>query len=1006
MCSHYYQSIKKPAEWGFRCTECETIRAKFHKKKYLNNLRDKFVQRAKKWVVLDDLASGRVVNLNDASVMKDLKYISSFSKNDLSKVGSDLKARIINLRTFLLDMEKDKKENDRHSDPMVRKFIKYWESNPDFKESLVVQLLDISISRLSSKNNSRIPTCLMDFFCLIHSFDNKAASIISANLAGPSIRSIFRKAKADALSMTKRNFINRDGDLLKGIIKQRLKELSKTTPSNKAQAFSLAIDATKVAQVLQFDPRYNAVIGGTGENSFITEVVGDASDSALSRLKKVLKDESITKASEIKVAVVSFQNTGSQSPYLILAGRAQTTNEVSTWNEEIAELCQEASDEFYDECKVLVHFIGAANDRVSCDKDFVVKILSSFLRGDKSFTAATDIPHNVKNMRGQILGLSAATSIGKYVVDVGMASVLPEELTSIVDWANDELVLMAASHKQVTAIFDAPFSDEKTKAVLVLALLFLRMHIAAVQMKEGINYKDRVYMIWSSLICMLHFDGVSIITKRNWIMATVASIFNIMMETVVEPHRCTSEPNEHTFGHARQMCKEFSIRDFCWIVSAIARRFYLIHRNNFAIYRDPVRGYNVGTGANDYTTNWNTNGGPVNVFDNSWKQHSSAASVADCVWFHLRPIVNEVNKLMVPFLKNVFGISEMHILTKQFAANTMHSPADLLQDFLTCMATEQKHHFIANDQMDVVVVGDNLRVEDEDDDNNNNGNNEGSDAVTEQYVEHLIQLNLSVSQSAYKGDAIEYDGNSLDIYRNVDAAPDSSIASSSESIAAQTSVTSAPYPVPTQVPTTTATTKIKDILTTLYSCMSIEEMRQTTVDESSEEIILYLFRAFHMKNRDKGTVNNAQKHKSRDGRIFEKSEKHADNENKKMGGDDEVDQNLQVTIERGSVLEVKLDEDCVKNFVVLAVSDKFHGKWWMNRKERKKLMWPFGKKEIKTRLLVRELQKDKRYGTVTAFKSYDSIPDCRTYHFRKQKPYIIIDDVKKEVQKVIGKIEV
>ena len=59
--------------------------------------------------------------------------------------------------------------------------------------------------------------------------------------------------------------------------------------------------------------------------------------------------------------------------------------------------------------------------------------------------------------------------------------------------------------------------------------------------------------------------------------------------------------------------------------------------------------------------------------------------------------------------------------------------------------------------------------------------------------------------------------------------------------------------------------------------------------------------------------------------------------------------------------------------------------------------------EIKIRLIVHELQKDKCYGTVTAFKSHDNITDSRTYHFRKQKTYIIIDDDKKLVQKVIGK---
>ena len=59
---------------------------------------------------------------------------------------------------------------------------------------------------------------------------------------------------------------------------------------------------------------------------------------------------------------------------------------------------------------------------------FAAKVLSNFLQGDKSCSATTDNPHNCKNRHYLIIGLNIVVAIGKYVMDIGMLSILEEEL--------------------------------------------------------------------------------------------------------------------------------------------------------------------------------------------------------------------------------------------------------------------------------------------------------------------------------------------------------------------------------------------------------------------------------------------------------------------------------------------------------------------------------------------------------------------------------------------------
>ena len=246
-----------------------------------------------------------------------------------------------------------------------------------------------------------------------------------------------------------------------------------------------------------------------------------------------------------------------------------------------------------------VQFLSCANDDVSCNSDFAAKTLSSFLsRGDLSYVTTTDINHNCKNARYQLIGLNSIVTMRVNIVDVGMVERIgiPQDLWKVVDWASYGLVLSLASVKTCSTILHSKESDTGKRITLALSLYFQRVYLFTINYKETLNYEIRVCLLWSSLIFFLHLHGVSIITKRNWIVAAIANSFLMIDQTVIHPHKATSEPCEHIFRHARSFKRDFTIRDFTQIVSKISRRFEIMYRNEFVISRNKLKCYDHDIG--------------------------------------------------------------------------------------------------------------------------------------------------------------------------------------------------------------------------------------------------------------------------------------------------------------------------------------------------------------------------------------------------------------------------
>ena len=92
-------------------------------------------------------------------------------------------------------------------------------------------------------------------------------------------------------------------------------------------SFSLALDATKFPKVLEVSTAHRAIMGGCYPNHKISTV-----DMTANEIKEVLDQKPgctipVEKASEIKVVMMTFQQTPrGVSPVEIIAARPQSTN--------------------------------------------------------------------------------------------------------------------------------------------------------------------------------------------------------------------------------------------------------------------------------------------------------------------------------------------------------------------------------------------------------------------------------------------------------------------------------------------------------------------------------------------------------------------------------------------------------------------------------------------------------------------------------------------------------
>ena len=78
-------------------------------------------------------------------------------------------------------------------------------------------------------------------------------------------------------------------------------------------------------------------------------------------------------------------------------------------------------------------------------------------------------------------------------------------------------------------------------------------------------------MLWSSLLFLIHINGIHITTKRNWLYECISLCLLIMCSDIVKPCLLTFEPSENTNDMLRGMQREFTVMNFFIIINKLHR---------------------------------------------------------------------------------------------------------------------------------------------------------------------------------------------------------------------------------------------------------------------------------------------------------------------------------------------------------------------------------------------------------------------------------------------------
>ena len=430
-----------------------------------------------------------------------------------------------------------------------------FKKNPKFSDSLIVALMKAAATKVLHGSNAATEEKVLNFHRYLQTYNPAAARVLSANLSGPSARWL-RQVNSREKSASILECGECDCTIKKRIEDAILRRcMGRDKTSAPVVSFSIAIDATKVVQNVEVSSGYRAILGGEYPKHFIP--IGGISKEAVEEIldgKSIHGD--IPKASEVKVAIIIFQNARlGVAKFEAIAARPQSNNES---NDFITSIEDAVSSALLSSGAHPSSFINFAVDGVSCEAYYVQTRICLFLSCKSNHTGTTDPNHNCKSWRYQVVaaGGSVGCTIGKYVLDVGLLRMggVSSDLIRPVDFANDNLVLRLFSDSSLRKINEADPKFGSTrdgdKAALSLTFFFLRVHLHAIN-DSSLPPMHRATYLWCSMLWLTSINGASSITKRNIVSEAIAFMFIVMRDDVILPRLATSEPLEHFFGNLR-----------------------------------------------------------------------------------------------------------------------------------------------------------------------------------------------------------------------------------------------------------------------------------------------------------------------------------------------------------------------------------------------------------------------------------------------------------------------
>ena len=271
-------------------------------------------------------------------------------------------------------------------------------------------------------------------------------------------------------------------------------------------------------------------MGGSYPNHMIsTEHLGkDCVNQILENKDKIdSTKDAIELASEIKIAVVAFQNLPRNiSPMAIVAARPQGNNETSTFTQDVCEAASMLSKDLED-----ARFTNFATDGVSVETHDVLQTLCLCLDGKINYCAAVDNKHNVKNDRYQLIGGSNVATMGTYCIDTNLLLMagVSADLIAPKDFASDKKVEQLFSYPTINKVDNELEQGnivglQGDYGVLCVTWFFMRLHLFAVN-ALNVPAKHRAMYVGLSMMWFTTIRGIHQTPKRNIMMESVGNVF-------------------------------------------------------------------------------------------------------------------------------------------------------------------------------------------------------------------------------------------------------------------------------------------------------------------------------------------------------------------------------------------------------------------------------------------------------------------------------------------------
>jgi len=424
-----------------RCSKCRALCMKQDGKSFTaaKTISKVISRRAKKLESMLEFIDRETVYENDIKSAKHI--ISGKTEENSTEQGMILLEKVRCTIKFYDRMSTSKESDNETAIPTLdspEKFMKFafdeLKKNPSIvSKNLLLSLVFAASAKATGNHNIGYNAIILNFFLSLDATTRKGCDLVAANLLGPCKRTLQRIAAKNK----EPSFLNEGKEFLCDSLKTYVRtEVSPHQAEDNQFAIRkkhknvicVCIDATAVAPKFQIDTRHAAIVGGVYPETF--QSINDRSKDEINAM--LLETVGTKKADEVKVAVVTQQQSIPGFPrHLILAGRAQTKNARSNFNEKIVDTCLS-----FAKTTDSVELGAVAVDGVSCDNDFVFENMFASLLLRSFFCE-----------RYQYIGGSNIVSFGGILLnpDLLRRAGVAKELFYINDFASDALVAKLAS---------------------------------------------------------------------------------------------------------------------------------------------------------------------------------------------------------------------------------------------------------------------------------------------------------------------------------------------------------------------------------------------------------------------------------------------------------------------------------------------------------------------------------------------------------------------------------